>query len=166
MDMRLSKNIFSNLLYELEKTPLVNEQEWQERISFTDAFRRIIELNEFSDTTTVHYSFRNNNLNKILTEISKRDIKDALTLHTVEAYPPQSTIEHIDKASQLTLNILLEDNFEGGYIYINGEKINGLRERGDYLMYNGSKEPHSVTPVIRGKRKSLIVWYGKQKGLF
>lgn len=164
--MKISKEILDELIYELSKTPLVNEQEWQKRIAHTDAFRRIIEVNDFSDTTTIHYSFRNKNLNKILTKISKRDIKNAITLHTVEAYPPQSTIEHIDKASELTLNILLDDNFEGGYIYINGEKINGLRERGDYLMYNGSKEPHSVTPVTKGKRKSLIVWYGKEKGLF
>jgi hypothetical protein len=161
--MKLSKEILDELIYELEKTPLVNEQEWKKRIRFNDAFRRIIKFDDYSDTTTVHYSFRNENLNKILTKISKRDIKDALTLHTVEAQPPQTSIEHTDKASYLTLNILLEDNFEGGYLYINGKKINDYKNRGDYIMYNGCEEPHSVSPIIKGKRKSLIVWYGKNK---
>jgi len=163
--MKLSKEILDEILYELEKTPLVNEQEWKKRIRFNDAFRKIKENKEYTTALMTHYSFRNKNLNKIISEITKRDISEALSLHTIEAYPPESTQEHTDKASYLTLNILLEDDFEGGYIYINGEKINGLRERGDYLMYNGSKEPHSVTPVIKGKRKSLIVWYGIKREL-
>lgn len=163
--MKLTKNKLEELIYELSKTPFVNEEEWNERLKVTDAFRRIKESKEYTTALMTHYSFRNKNLNKIITEITKRDINEALSLHTIEAYPPESTREHIDGFSHLTLNILLEDNFEGGYIYINGEKINGLRERGDYLIYNGSKEPHSVTPVIKGKRKSLIVWYGREREL-
>lgn len=158
--MKLSKNKLEELIYELSKTPLVNKEEWNQRLAVTDAFRRIKENKEYTTALMTHYSFRNKKLNKIISEITKKDIGEALSLHTIEAYPPESTKEHIDGFSTLTLNILLEDDFEGGYIYINGKKINGLRERGDYLMYNGSKEPHSVTPVIKGKRKSLIVWYG------
>jgi predicted 2-oxoglutarate/Fe(II)-dependent dioxygenase YbiX len=163
--MKLTKNKLEELIYELSKTPFVNEKEWNDRLRVTDAFRKIKENKEYTTALMTHYSFRNKNLNKIISEITKRDISEALSLHTIEAYPPESTREHMDAFSHLTLNILLEDDFEGGYIYINGEKINGLRERGDYLMYNGSKEPHSVTPVIKGKRKSLIVWYGRKREL-
>lgn len=158
--MKLSKEIFNNLVDELSKTPTVNKSEWEKRISLVSDFKRIEENNsKITNTKLTHYSFRNKNLNKIISEITKRDIRDAISLHIIEAEPPAATIPHTDKYSQLTLNILLEDDFEGGYIHINGIEINGLRKKGDYLIYNGSKEPHSVTPVTKGKRKSLVVWF-------
>ena len=158
--MKLSKEIFNELLDELSKTPTVNEAEWERRISIVNDFKRIDENDsKITNTKLVHYSFRNKKLNKIISDITNRDIKDAISLHTIEAEPPTATIKHKDKYSQLTLNILLEDEFEGGYLYINDIKMDGLRKKGDYLIYNGSTEPHWVTPVTKGKRKSLVVWF-------
>ena len=118
-----------------------------------------------SSTKVIHYSFRNPNLNKILEELSGRSIRDCLTLHTVEAVPPQATVPHTDLYSQITLNILLEDECEGGYLYLGDEKVEGYKEKGDYVIYEGRKIEHSVTPIIKGKRKALIVWYGPVKSL-
>ena len=162
--MKLSKEIFNNLIDELSKTPTVNKSEWEKRISLVSDFKRIEENNsKITNTKLTHYSFRNERLNKIISDISKRDIKDAISLHTVEVGPPEGTVLHRDSHSHLTVNILLEDNFEGGELYLNYKKYDGLREKGDYVFYNGFEDYHEIKPVTKGKRKSLVVWYAKEK---
>ena len=162
--MRLSKEIFNELVLELEQTPGVNEKEWRERVRITNDWEHVEAGDSWITTTKViHYSFRNPNLNKILEEISGRDIRDCLTLHTVEAIPPQATVSHKDKNSELTLNILLEDDYEGGCLYLENDKVEGYIKKGDYLFYEGRKIFHSCTALTRGKRKALIVWF-KTKG--
>ena len=162
--MKLPKEIFDELIYELSKTPLVNEHEWRRRTDLVDAFKGIeARTSEFTNTILTHYSFRNPKLNKIFTDLTKRDINDAISLHTIEAYPPEGTVPHRDKYSYLTVNILIEDNFEGGQFYLNHKKYDGLREKGDYVFYNGNEEYHEVKPVTKGRRKSLVIWYGMEK---
>ena len=164
--MKLSTQKFNELISELEKTPPVNEREWKERTGLTNDWAPVDVGDSWITTTKViHYSFRNPNLNKILEELSGRSIRDCLTLHTVEAVPPQATVPHTDLYSQITLNILLEDECEGGYLYLGDEKVEGYKEKGDYVIYEGRKIEHSVTPIIKGKRKALIVWYGPVKSL-
>ena len=85
--------------------------------------------------------------------------------HSRGAVPPQATVAHTDKYSEITLNILLEDDCEGGYLYIEGKKIEEYEKKGDYVIYEGRKQKHSVTPIIKGKRKALIVWFGPVKTL-
>ena len=164
--MKLSTQKFNELINELEKTPLINEAEWQKKVSITNDWAPVSQDKSWITTTKViHYSLRNPNLNKILEELSGRSIKECLTLHTVEAVPPQATVAHTDKYSEITLNILLEDDCEGGYLYIEGKKIEEYEKKGDYVIYEGRKQKHSVTPIIKGKRKALIVWFGPVKTL-
>ena len=164
--MKLSTHQFNELISELEKTPPVNEREWKERTGLTNDWAPVDVGDSWITTTKViHYSFRNPNLNKILEELSGRSIKDCLTLHTVEAVPPQATVAHTDKYSEITLNILLEDDCEGGYLDVEGEKIEEYEEKGDYVIYEGRKQKHSVTAIEKGKRKALIVWFGPVKSL-
>jgi len=165
--MKLTKNKLEELIYELEKTPLVNQEELNERISMMSISWEGIQAktNRFTNTILTHYSFRNPRLNKIFTDLTKRDIKDAISLHTVEVGPPEGTVLHRDSHSHLTVNILLEDNFEGGELYLNYKKYDGLREKGDYVFYNGFEDYHEIKPVTKGKRKSLVVWYVKEKTL-
>ena len=164
--MKLSTQKFNELINELEKTPLINKAEWEKKISITGDWAPVsLDKSWITTTKVIHYSFRNPNLNKILEELSGRSIRDCLTLHTVEAVPPQATVAHTDKYSQITLNILLEDECEGGYLYLGDEKVEGYKEKGDYVIYEGRKIEHSVTPIIKGKRKALIVWYGPVKSL-
>tara|TARA_B100000900_G_scaffold356562_1_gene326410 strand:- start:635 stop:1171 length:537 start_codon:yes stop_codon:yes gene_type:complete len=163
--MKLSKEIFNNLLSELSKTPTVNESEWAKLTSIITDFKRIklnngtFEHSNITNTKLTHYSFRNKRLNKIISDITQRDIKDAISLHIIEAKPPTHTTPHRDRQSKLTLNVLLEDEFEGGYLHINDTKVDGMRTKGDYILYNGSKEIHFVTPVTKGIRKTLVVWF-------
>ena len=164
--MKLSKEILEELLYELERTPLVNEHELRKRTELVHAFRGIqARTRKFTNTILTPYSFRNPKLNRIFTNLTKRDIRDAISLHTVEAGPPEGTVPHRDKYSYLTVNILIEDDFEGGEFYLNHKKYDGLREKGDYALYNGNEEYHEVKPVTKGRRKSLVVWYGLPKSL-
>ena len=164
--MKLSTQKFNELINELEKTPLINKAEWEKKISITGDWAPVsLDKSWITTTKVIHYSLRNPNLNKILEELSGRSIKDCLTLHTVEAVPPQATVAHTDKYSEITLNILLEDECEGGYLYLGDEKVEGYKEKGDYVIYEGRKIEHSVTPIITGKRKALIVWYGPVKSL-
>ena len=164
--MKLSTQKFNELINELEKTPLINKAEWEKKISITGDWAPVsLDKSWITTTKVIHYSLRNPNLNKILEELSGRSIKDCLTLHTVEAVPPQATVPHTDLYSQITLNILLEDECEGGYLYLGDEKVEGYKEKGDYVIYEGRKIEHSVTPIITGKRKALIVWYGPVKSL-
>ena len=164
--MKLSTQKFNELINELEKTPLINKAEWEKKISITSDWAPVsLDKSWITTTKVIHYSLRNPNLNKILEELSGRSIRDCLTLHTVEAVPPQATVPHTDLYSQITLNILLEDECEGGYLYLGDEKVEGYKEKGDYVIYEGRKIEHSVTPIIKGKRKALIVWYGPVKSL-
>ena len=164
--MKLSKEVFDELVLELEQTPKVNEKEWKERVSLTNDWEPVDVGDSWITTTKViHYSFRNPNLNKILEELVGRSMRDCLTLHTVEAIPPQATVPHKDLYSQITLNILLEDNCEGGYLYVEGKKIKEYEEKGDYVIYEGRNKEHSVTAITKGKRKALIVWFGPIKTL-
>ena len=164
--MKLSTQKFNELINELEKTPLINKAEWEKKISITSDWAPVsLDKSWITTTKVIHYSLRNPNLNKILEELSGRSIRDCLTLHTVEAVPPQATVPHTDLYSQITLNILLEDECEGGYLYLGDEKVEGYKEKGDYVIYEGRKQKHSVTAIEKGKRKALIVWYGPVKSL-
>ena len=58
--MKLSKEIFNNLVDELSKTPTVNKSEWEKRISLVSDFKKIEENNsKITNTKLTHYSFRN-----------------------------------------------------------------------------------------------------------
>ena len=117
--MKLSTQQFNELISELENTPPVNEREWKERVGLTNDWAPVDVGDSWITTTKViHYSFRNPNLNKILEELSGRSMKDCLTLHTVEAIPPQATVPHKDLYSEITLNVLVVDECEGGYLYL------------------------------------------------
>ena len=166
--MKLSKDIFDKLVLELEKTPKVTESEFNKRAISVPEFTRL--KNKESKIlgltgTLVHYSTRNENLNKIISDITKRKTSDILSLHTIESLQNCETKPHVDTLSDLTLNILVNDEFEGGEFYLNGELYDGMREKGDYVMYKGNEETHAVTIVKAGVRKTLVVWYHTPRGM-
>lgn len=161
MKKELSKEVFENLILELSKTPEVTEAEFKNRISVSQEFSRIKNKTSkiLATSKLIHYSLTNEKLNKIISAVTKRKTEDIIALHTIESLPPSKTLPHVDTTSVCTLNILLEDNFEGGKFYLNGKVHNGLNKKGEYIIYNGSKDKHSVSEVTKGVRKSLVVWY-------
>lgn len=161
--MRLSKSEFDILIKELRNTPLASQDEIDFRANIEKEF--IYVQKNISKTLLgsklIHYSTSNKKLNKIINTLTNRDTTDIIALHTIESYPPSETKPHVDLRSTCTLNILLEDNFEGGDFYLNDMIYSDLKKKGDYIVYNGGKEKHSVSKITKGVRKSLIVWYGK-----
>ena len=161
--MKLTEKEFNTLLDELSKTPLATQNEIEFRASIEKEFRYVQKniSKTLLGSELIHYSTRNEKLNEIINNLTSRDTSDIIALHTIESHPPSETKPHVDLRSTCTLNILLKDKFEGGEFYLNGELYEGLRKKGDYIVYNGGKELHSVSPITSGVRKSLIVWYGK-----
>jgi predicted 2-oxoglutarate/Fe(II)-dependent dioxygenase YbiX len=161
--MKLSNKEFNELLKELSNTPLANQDEIDFRANIEKEFRYVQKniSKTLLGSELIHYSTRNEKLNKIINKLTGRDTTDIIALHTIESHPPSETKPHVDLRSTCTLNILLKDEFEGGEFYLNEELYDGLRKKGDYIVYNGGKELHSVSTITSGVRKSLIVWYGK-----
>ena len=167
MICKLSKKEFSNLLNELSKTPLASQDEIEFRISIEKEFRYVQKniSKTLLGSELIHYSTSNEKLNKIINNLTNRNTIDIIALHTIESHPPSETNPHVDLRSTCTLNILLEDDFDGGDFYLNKKLYDGLRKKGDYIVYNGGKELHSVSKITKGVRKSLIVWYGRKESL-
>lgn len=163
--MKLSKKEFNKLLTELYNTPISTQREINSRASIVKEFTSVQEgtTEILLGSKLIHYSTKNEKLNKIIKGLTNKETKDIIALHTIESVPPCETKSHTDSHSVCTLNVLLEDDFEGGEFYLNNKKYNELKEKGDYVVYDGGKERHAVSKITKGVRKSLIVWYGKSK---
>lgn len=62
---------------------------------------------------------------------------------------------------QTTL-IMLDDNFTGGELLINGNDV-GFNKKGMYINFNGHKDVHSVNRVESGERRVLVLMFNKTK---
>jgi hypothetical protein len=173
--MKLTPETFNEILSELENTPIISDKEYKKLISIVERFDELNEDSDGYDKTVepvegegkvsnkkfVWYSLTNEKLKDLLSSISKRDKSELLTIYTIDAYPPEFTVPHIDKASELTLTILLEDTFEGGDYIVNGNRVTHMNEKGSYIMWKGKTDIHSCEPLTKGFKKTLIAWYRK-----
>jgi len=73
--------------------------------------------------------------------------------------------EHVDSVGQqlyreISCSIVLNSGYEGGeFSFFNGEKIYALK-KGDILMFPSNfMYPHSVLPVTKGERLSIVTWF-------
>ena len=64
---------------------------------------------------------------------------------------------HTDERSSLTIVSEISDNYIGGRFIINKDTYIKLN-KGDVVMFNGSKIYHGVEPVSKGIRLSLNLW--------
>mgnify|MGYP003848520129 CR=1 FL=1 len=112
----------------------------------------------------IHYGVRiDRDINKILKKISGRASKYLISIHTNESIIGSETYSHYDTNSGLSLSILLEDNFEGANLIVDGKNIDLVNE-GDYILFEGHKVNHYVTPVTSGRRKVLVLFYEYERG--
>ena len=77
---------------------------------------------------------------------------------------------HKDADSELTIVIVLSDNFKGGQFALTTDKnppirfetLNGVStfdlKLGDFISFNGSTTYHGVLPVTEGTRYALNIW--------
>lgn len=65
-----------------------------------------------------------------------------------------------DSNDTATMMILLNDNYRGGTINVNGTQV--VKSRGTMVCFNNSTEVwHSVEPIYEGERFALLVWFGR-----
>jgi len=69
-----------------------------------------------------------------------------------------------DSNDTATMMIMLNDNYRGGNIQVNGNTI--ANARGTMVCFNNSTQVwHSVDPVLEGERLVLLVWFGREDEL-
>ena len=69
-----------------------------------------------------------------------------------------------DSNDTATMMILLNDNYRGGTINVNGTQV--VKSRGTMVCFNNSTEVwHSVEPIYEGERFALLVWFGRDNEL-
>jgi|TARA_R110000737_G_C14568897_1_gene483738 hypothetical protein len=103
-------------------------------------------------------SFDNKELVSFLCNVSKQDPLKVKNIHIVTYRPGESINEHRD-LSAMTLVIITEDNFKGGKLVLNGTTVDNFKSNGDYLIFNGAKNPHFVTEVTEGLRQTISVFF-------
>jgi len=118
----------------------------------------------FPDTECEYYDITNEDTNKKLASILGIENATPISLHTLTYRQGAEMKRHRDTNSADTFVIMLEDDFEGGVFYLNEEPTQ-LKKRGDAARYHGHTNFHSVTPITKGTRKVLIVWYANKESL-
>ena len=90
--------------------------------------------------------------------LTGRNAKDLLSIHTITTFKGAEVYPHKDTSSAISLSLILEDKFKGGDFYLNNNYVD-IKKAGDYLVFNGRKDSHKVTPITEGSRKVLIAFY-------
>ena len=116
------------------------------------------------NTEHEYYDITNEDTNKKLASILGIENTPPITIHIFTCHEGAEMVKHYDTNSYDTFVIILEDKFEGGVFYLDGNRTE-FKKRGDVARYNGSTTPHKVTPITKGTRKVLVVWYPKKEKL-
>jgi len=104
-----------------------------------------------------YYTKSNKKLNDYFKFLfGKKDI-DLFVISEVTYTAGGFALPHKDPDSKMTYNIMLEDDFEGGDVYLE-EKLQDFKKRGDVVFFNGGAQFHSVSEITKGKRKILSIW--------
>ena len=163
MKKELSKDTLSSIIRELSNTPIADKKEMDRRNSINPFHKSRTEKKgfRFQNVKLIHYSIGNIKLNSLIHDITKGNTKDIQSIYTVEFSKGDFGEPHIDTNSRTTLSLVLEKNSIGGDLIIEGVNSN-LNKPGDYIIYDGATTFHSVSKVVKGSRKSLIVFYIKK----
>lgn len=156
--MKISTEHYDSLIAELEHTQPASEEQMANIKSLAEG---LYNYQKFAtgNFEVCFYSNKNLTLNSILEEITGKKGDDIITIHTGYYRAGSESKRHVDNNSLLTFNMIIEGEFEGGDFYLNDKLISEFKKPGDYLIYEGRKEYHHVTPLTSGYRKVLVVWY-------
>ena len=103
---------------------------------------------------------QNKKLLHFLTPITKLPQEDVVSIHFTEYNVGSQTTDHRDSNSSNTVLFLLNSATKGGDLRVNGQLID-FREEGSWIVYDGGKLLHGVTPIEEGFRKVMVIWYGE-----
>ena len=149
---------------------LVNSNIWPPRFNSNPFFSEFIrdefekaglkELGEITDETStkIHYcDINNKKLLSVLRSIIKpADFNHIYSIHWIQYESGYECLEHTDMSSYTTYILNLNNNFEGGELFVNGENTNS--KCGDVVIFNGMKDKHRVSKITKGIREVLVIW--------
>lgn len=76
------------------------------------------------------------------------------------------TNPHLDKEISIqTTLLLLDDKFTGGELLINDKNVS-FDKKNMYINFEGYKDRHSVTKILSGQRRVLVVMFNKKQNIF
>ncbi len=169
--MILSINEFCFLKSELEKTPILTNDELKftksahPQLYYTTINKKDDSVALFTEKSFI-YCLQNKNLNEFICEKFEEPLENLYMIHRLLYGVSGFAKAHKDRfTTHKTISLILSDEFTGGDMYINDEKIN-LNKNGEYVIFNGGKDLHEVKPIITGIRDVLIVWFSKKQSKF
>jgi len=98
-------------------------------------------------------------------QISKYEVGDFYTTH-IDSLGTQGTayidktpgLEFLDgKTRKLSMSLILNDDYEGGHLDV--FQVGRMNSRKGSLIFFPSFLPHEVTPITKGTRYSLVMWF-------
>lgn len=169
--MKLSNEEFIFLLNQLENTHILNDEELDyiksahPQLYYTTQNKRENGVSLYTDKGWV-YSLNNQNLNEFISKKFNEPVQNIYTIHRLIYGIGGLAKKHRDRfTTHKTVSILLSDNFIGGDMYINDNKVE-MNSIGDYVCFNGGKDLHEVKEVISGIRDVLVIWFSKKLAKF
>lgn len=104
-----------------------------------------------------YYVLTNKKLNNHFRFLFKKPRASLFVISEVTYSEGGFALPHLDPDSKITYNIMLEDTFEGGDVYLENQ-LQDFKKRGDVVFFNGGKQLHEVKEITKGKRKILSIW--------
>lgn len=151
----------------LQDTPILTNDGSDNELQ--EIYRLIPKLNPYKDDSHLlphigkansvlrYYSTLNETLNNYFKLLFNRQDIQIFIISEVTYTQGGLALPHQDPDSGLTFNIMLEDNFKGGDLWVEGV-LQDFYKRGDMVCFNGCKDFHNLTEVTAGKRKILSIW--------
>lgn len=115
-------------------------------------------INKLIKYSNIYYcDITNQKLLTVLKQfIAPTDFDHIYSIHWIKYESGYECLEHIDMESYTTYILNLNDEFEGGELFVNG--INTESKQGDIVIFNGMKDKHRVSKVTKGIREVLVIW--------
>lgn len=165
--MRLSHRDFISLMEELDKTPPMNHEEIRYVKSahpqlYSTYSNENVEGRALFTESGKMYSLRNSELNKKICDLFDPGNNNIYSIHRLIYGQGGLAKRHKDRfTTYKTVSLILSDNFTGGEMYINDQKVEMSRS-GEYVIFDGGKDFHEIKEVTTGKREVLIIWFSKK----
>ena len=155
--MKLTEEQLTELISYIDESTLIDDEDREIQKQKQSA---LYYSNRFVASTheTWHYKRIKNKLTDFIGNLTNRNVEDMTALHKLKYYTGGGNKPHTD-ISDYTIVIILKSDCKGGQLILNDIPQLDFNQTGDYIMYNGGLERHSVTPITEGTREVLVAWY-------
>lgn len=169
--MILTEDEYKFLISELDKTPIMEDDALKyvklahPQLYYTTQNIKNDSVSLYTEKSYVYY-LSNQTLNKFICEKFDEPIENLYMMHRLFYGVGGFAKKHKDRfTTHKTISIIINDNFVGGDMYINGELVN-MNKVGEYVCFNGGTDEHEVKEITDGIRDVLIVWFSKKQSKF